>query len=196
MRAPGPGDLPAAEPAVASTDETVFSTRWFQVVARRHPTEGDAAGPYYALRMADYLGIIARNRAGDFLLVRQYRPAVERYTLELPAGHVDPGESPATAALRELEEETGFTTSRLESLGHLMPDTGRLSNTLWCFLANEATPLVPARPLEAGIELIVCSPAELAGKIRDGEFTHALHLAVLQLAIIAGKILDWPSPPL
>lgn len=54
------------------------------------------------------------RRAGhppQTLLVKQFRPPMESYTLELPAGLIDPGESAATAAVRELLEETGYTAS-------------------------------------------------------------------------------------
>ena len=90
-----------------------------------------------------------------------------------------------------MEEETGFTSSRVELLGKLTPDTGRLSNTLWCFLAADAVPITPSQSPESGIEVVLCSPSELTLKIRSGEFDHALHLAAVHLAMIAGKL-----PPL
>src|SRR5213079_2244404 len=67
---------------------------------------------------------------GTFPLVRQFRPALEEFTLELPSGHVDLGESPEQAARKELREETGFVANELILLGSLSPDTGRLSNPL------------------------------------------------------------------
>jgi 8-oxo-dGTP pyrophosphatase MutT (NUDIX family) len=45
------------------------------------------------------------------LLVRQFRPAMNAFCLELPAGFIDAGETPSEAALRELKEETGFIGS-------------------------------------------------------------------------------------
>jgi ADP-ribose pyrophosphatase len=176
--------MPDAVTNMAMTNTTVFSTAWFDVVAKSH----GAGDPYYSLRLSDYVATVGLTRDHDFILVRQQRPAVERSTLELPAGHVDPGESPLDAARRELEEETGFTPGRVELLGKLAPDTGRLSNVLWCFLAVDGVPIVPPQTPEPGIEVVLCSPSELHEKIRCGEFDHALHLAAIHLAMVAGKL--------
>lgn len=100
---------------------TVFSTPWFQVVSKL--IEGDSH-PYYALSLPDYVCVVALTNARRLVLVRQYRPAVEELTLELPAGHVDPGETPEHAARRELLEETGYSCDRLELVGDLHADTG------------------------------------------------------------------------
>ena len=53
---------------------------------------------------------------GKILMVRQYRNALDRYTLEIPAGGLNPGEDTKTASARELEEETGFRSENLEFL--------------------------------------------------------------------------------
>lgn len=53
---------------------------------------------------------------GRILMVSQYRNALERYTLEIPAGGLNPGEATDLAAARELEEETGYASDQLELL--------------------------------------------------------------------------------
>ena len=68
-----------------------FATPWFEVVAKR--MNGDAS-PYYSLRMPDCVSVIALTAEKQVVLVRQYRPAVERYTLELPGGHVETRRNP------------------------------------------------------------------------------------------------------
>ena len=60
--------------------------------------------------------IVPVKENGDVIMVRQYRNAPERYTLEIPAGALNPGEDRKTAAVRELEEETGY---RAGKVGHL-----------------------------------------------------------------------------
>ncbi len=71
--------------------ESVYSTPWFDLIAK---TMREGEPPYYSLRLPDYVGILAFTPERRIIAVRQYRPAVEQYTLELPAGLVDPGEAP------------------------------------------------------------------------------------------------------
>lgn len=58
------------------------------------------------------------------ILVRQYRYAVDRWILELPAGNVEPGEDPEAAARRECAEETGWTPETVERIGAFYPTPG------------------------------------------------------------------------
>jgi len=95
-----------------------FEPPWFQVVARS--VAGESA-PYYSLRMQDYVCVIAIRDRDELVLVRQYRPAVERPTLELPSSHVESKETPADSARSERAEECGLDAPRLELLGTLIP---------------------------------------------------------------------------
>ncbi|PWT98383.1 MAG: NUDIX hydrolase [Terriglobia bacterium] len=165
-------------------EEVVFSTQWFDVLAKSvNPLEE----PYYSLRLPDYAAVVALTDDQRVLLVRQYRPAVERHTLELPSGIVDPGETPAEAAARELLEETGYTASSIELLGPLYPDTGRLANRIWgCFAA--CVKPAPGRSPEEGIELLTYPLPELWRATADGEFALALHVAILMSAVLRRKL--------
>src|ERR1041385_1573711 len=96
--------------------EVAFATPWFEVLAKTiKPDEP----PYYTLKLPDYASVVAVTEEGRVLIVRQYRPAVDRYTLELPSGIVDPGETPAQSAGRELLEETGYQAGEIEVLGSM-----------------------------------------------------------------------------
>src|SRR5579884_3346132 len=117
-------------------EQVVFDTPWFQLVARTPP---GWQSPHYSIRTQDYVCVVAEAPAG-LVLVRQFRPATGAAGLELPSGHVDPGETPEQAARRELLEETGYQAGPLRLLGRLAPDVGRLGNGLWCYHAAHATP--------------------------------------------------------
>src|SRR5579862_2809688 len=98
------------------TRRIVYATNWFSIEEKQlAPNEP----PYFSLKCADYISIVALTDNDELVLVRQYRPAVEARTLELPSGHVDPGETPLAAAERELTEETGYVASSIDQMGVL-----------------------------------------------------------------------------
>jgi ADP-ribose pyrophosphatase len=80
--------------------------------------------------------VVPVTKEGKILMVRQYRNALERYTLEIPAGKLDEGEEPAAGALRELKEETGAVPDVFLPLGRLLPSPGCFGETLHLFLAR------------------------------------------------------------
>jgi ADP-ribose pyrophosphatase len=163
--------------------EVAFQTPWFDLLAKTMK-EGEA--PYYSLQIADYVGILAITTGQRVLAVRQYRPAVERYTLEFPAGMVDAGESPLETARRELLEETGYEADKIELLGEMMTDTGRLTNRIWAYVATGVR-LVEGYQTEEGIETLTYALPELIENTTK-EFNHALHVAILVLAAAKGVI--------
>ncbi len=145
---------------------------------------------YHSFALDDYVNVLAVTRDGTIPLVRQYRPALERPLLELPGGLPNSGENPSVTAGRELYEETGYrTTEQPILLGCLQPDSGRLENRLWCYMARkvEQDPSQRWHP-EPGVELVMMSSAGLKKAIVEGEFVHALHIAIVGLAVIQGHL--------
>jgi ADP-ribose pyrophosphatase len=74
---------------------------------------------------------------GRILLERQYRHAIKKYLYELPAGHIDPGETPAQAASRELEEEVGYRPGKLSKLYAAYVSPGTKTELQTCFVATD-----------------------------------------------------------
>lgn len=74
-----------------------------------------------------------------FILVKQFRYALNRETLEFPAGKVDPGETPEQAAIRELGEETGYKADKLIKLTSYPPAMGYSSEIIHVYLATGLT---------------------------------------------------------
>jgi ADP-ribose pyrophosphatase len=94
-------------------------------------------GDYEIVETTPAVCIVATDRQGRVVLVRQERPAVDAELLELPAGVVDDGEDEEDAARRELEEETGLRGGRFTRLRTLHPSPGFLDEPLTLFFADE-----------------------------------------------------------
>ena len=86
------------------------------------------------------------------MTVSQFRFGVRRLSLEIPAGLVDPGETPLQAAVRELDEETGYTARDWKPLGWSFANPAFLDNRVHNFLATDAVKAHPPH-LEDGEDL-------------------------------------------
>jgi ADP-ribose pyrophosphatase len=123
--------------------------------------------------------IVALDEKGQVLIERQFRHATGKELLELPAGGIDPGETPEEAARREMQEETGFFPEKLVRLGGFYSAPGFTNEFLYLFLATE---LSPARLIADDTEEIkvIKMPLDEAVKlIRGGEIQDAKSVAGL-----------------
>jgi len=144
--------------------------------------------PHYLINCTDFVTIIALDKRKRLILVRQFRPAIDGFSLELPSGHVDPGETPEETARKELLEETGYEAHKFELLGDLSPAIGRFTNRMWCFFVNNAVPTSDQKfKIEDGISRRFYG-GSLKRLIANREFCSALSHAALLAAIVRGKL--------
>jgi ADP-ribose pyrophosphatase len=107
------------------------------------------------------------------LLVRQYRLAARRYLWELPAGTIDPGESPLQTARRELVEETGYRAKKWQKVAEFFPSAGFLSEKMTIYLATGLTE-GEAKPMEdERIEARWFKASEVDAMLRSGKIMDA-----------------------
>lgn len=83
------------------------------------------------------VAVIAITAEGKLVVVEQYRKALERSIIEIPAGKLEPGEEPATTAARELEEETGYGCKELTYLQSFATSPGFADEVIHLFVARE-----------------------------------------------------------
>lgn len=177
-----------AAPRIVSRSETVLSP-WVRVVSKTVERAPDRAlEVYHCLSQPDYVSILARTPSGLIPLVRQYRPAVECYTWEFPAGLVEPGERPSDACRRELKEETGLDITSMFSLGTYYADTGRAENRLHAFFVEASDP-DPAFVPEPTLHLEFVPQEALGTTIRSGKLQYLHQIALVALAVMH-EVLD------
>jgi ADP-ribose pyrophosphatase len=171
-------------------DYGIFRTRF---VHARHPGTG-AGRRFVALDCADWVNVIAFTPDDRIVLLRQYRLGAEKVCLEIPGGLVDPGESAADAAVRELREETGYQARSWHRLGEVRPNPAIQGNRLTTFVALDATPSASAEPDDGEVLAVeTAALAEVEAMLRDGRIDHALvAVAFGQLLLAAGGRLARP----
>ena len=81
--------------------------------------------------------VVALDEQGRILVVRQYRTALERVTVEIPAGKLEPGEDPLKAIGRELSEETGYTAGNIRHLASIAPAAGYSDEIIHLYMATD-----------------------------------------------------------
>jgi ADP-ribose pyrophosphatase len=166
---------------------TTLVSPWMKVIEREVEfSPGAAPELYHAVGQADYLAIVAVTPARKIPIVRQFRPAVEAFTWELPAGLVEHND-PAESCRRELLEETGLQARSVTLMGKASPCTGRLSNRIYSFFVEAGDSIEPFIA-EPGLTVKMVDPAELVALIEGGEFVSQLHLGALMLAGLHGYL--------
>ena len=126
------------------------------------------------------VAIIPLLENGKLLLVKQYRNAVRRRLIEIPAGTLEVGEAPLPCARRELIEETGYAARRFTKLFSCYLAPGYSTENIHFFLASK---LVPTKAKQADDENIIVQPMGLdealkaieQGKIQDAKTISALY---------------------
>jgi ADP-ribose pyrophosphatase len=170
----GQGDTVRAKKAKTLESDVLFKGRVFSVRRDRVVEPDGLVATRDIISHPGSVVVLPVFPDGTALLVRQYRHAVDNYLWELVAGALNPGESPAAGARRELAEEAGYAPRRLRKLLEIFPSPGFISERMWIFLATNLTRGV-ARPEQD--ERITARRFSLAaiqrmirsGAIRDGK---------------------------
>jgi ADP-ribose diphosphatase len=132
------------------------------------------------LESADWVNIVAVTPEKKVVVVKQFRFGVAKTTVEIPAGLIDKGETPEQAAMRELKEETGYTTAAWQYLGWFESNPAFLNNVCHLWLALDVVKTHSAQ-LDEGEDISVTelSLEEVRREIQQGNMRNSLTVLAL-----------------
>ncbi len=142
--------------------------------------------PYYRLSGMSWVNIFAITKDRQAILIRQPRAGMMAQTTEIPGGGIDDGEDPIVAAARELEEETGYRSGRMQSLGTINPNPAIMNNKLYMFLAEDCELAQDRKHFPDAseeIDVLTVPLSQLDVMIQKGE----LHNALANLTILMAQ---------
>lgn len=128
------------EVAKKLTDRTAYAGKKLRLDVDRIALPNGREMDFELVRHPGAAAVVPLLPGGEVLLVRQYRYATGGWLLEIPAGTLDPGESPESCAFREVEEETGYKAGKLEPLGWIWTTPGFTDEKIWLYVATDLAP--------------------------------------------------------
>ena len=189
-------DAPGGAPSTAAPSPRPWGRRSWEEIAdcrvfkvRRDistdPRDG-RAHDFYVVEAPDWVNVIPLTDDGQVVLIELYRHGTGEISLEIPGGMVDPGESHAAAAARELLEETGYEAGEVTPLGRTRPNPAIQDNWIHTFVARGV--VRRSEPENAGTEQTVVRlfPLDrIPSLIAEGKITHSLVVTAFHLLGLA-----------
>jgi ADP-ribose diphosphatase len=180
--------MPTLQPWKTLDRERLFSAGPIREIARETVLlpDGRVVDDYYTAAMGDYAIVYALTTDGKVLVLRQYKHGVRRVCLTFPGGHVDTGEDPAAAVVRELLEETGYRAGRLMALGSFIVNANQGCNTAHLFRADGCSYEREPEPGDLeDMELVTMDPDDL---LTPQRFEEMGVLSYVTLALLASRV--------
>lgn len=166
------------------SQERVFTSPWVSVRCEDLVDPQGKHHPWYVTEHPDFVAIFCVTTEGKIVLNRQFKFGCKTWVVEPSAGYIEPGETPAAAAARELEEETGYVAPMIEHLGTCIVSPTSQDNRVHIFCAYGATPTGTVRrePSEI-IEQLVLTPQEVRTLLDEGRVHTIASVAVLEMGL-------------
>lgn len=153
------------------TTETIYDGRVVHLDVRQVRLPDGQQQTREVVRHQGAVALVALDDEQRVLLVRQFRSGTQQMMLEIPAGLLEPDETPETCAIRELREETGYQPARLEHIGGVHPTPGYTTEYIHLYLATGLTEARLAGDVDEFIELVRLPLAEALALIERGSIT-------------------------
>lgn len=159
--------------------KTTFSTSFFNI-EEGFDVNKPGSSPYYRMTGSDSVICCAMTMEGEFVMVKQYRPSINEYSLEFPAGGLLKNEKPIEAAKREFLEETSLTSDfvYLGDFRLMINRTNIREHIFFGINPKNTSKLIP----EKGIEVHLVSRNRLLELTNSGSYKQLAGLGIIQLA--------------
>lgn len=170
-------------------DKKVYETPIFNLHQKKMTPSGpEKAGTFYILDAPEWINVIALTPERKIILVEQFRFGIEKCTLEIPSGMVDPGETPIESAKRELAEETGYTAAKWTKLGEVSSNPAIMTNFTHLYLAEECIKSEEQNTGEHEDILVHTMPLdEFLDLVKSGDIHHAIVLSAVSQFLLHRK---------
>ncbi|HXG83302.1 MAG TPA: NUDIX hydrolase, partial [Pyrinomonadaceae bacterium] len=136
-------------------------------------------GSYGIVDFPPGVGVLPVDDEGNVYLVKQFRYAVGRTSLEVLAGSVEDGEEPLRSAKREAKEEVGVEAEKWTDFGQIDMDTTIVKNVVNFFIAENLKIGEPKREGTEKMEIVKIKLSEAIEKVLNGEITHSISCVLL-----------------
>jgi ADP-ribose pyrophosphatase len=168
--------------AIINRSATLHKGRLFRLVNENYTLDNGVTSDMDFIQHPGAAAMVPMLNNTEVVLIKQYRHAIREFIWEIPAGTLDPNESPIACARRELIEETGYSATDWHQLGTITPLPGCSDERIHIFLASDLKPAeqqldddemlnVHEMNLSEALQMI------LTGEISDGKTISGLFLA-------------------
>ena len=155
-------------PTIISSDK-VYQGRILDVALEKHAMPDGRQSNFEIIRHPGGAAVLPVLPDGQILLIKQFRPAIGTMVYEIPAGRLEPNESPQECAGRELIEEVGYSASQITPLGGFWSTVGFCDEFIHLFLGQGLTVAEQALEPDEVIELCPMPLDEALHKVINGE---------------------------
>jgi ADP-ribose pyrophosphatase len=161
---------------------TIFKGRIFNVQVLQTRLPDGKQTQYDIVNHGGAVALVPLDQQGNIWFVRQYRVASDREMIEIPAGLMEPGEDAYAAAAREIREEIGQASQKIEKLGEIYLAPGYSDEIIHIFLASELSPDRLEQDDDEFIEIVRMPVEQAYAMARSGGIVDGKTLAALLLA--------------